>query len=37
VAQQRDGGCGFGDAQPNDNAAKALTGRSLGRRGPSYM
>jgi N-methylhydantoinase B/oxoprolinase/acetone carboxylase alpha subunit len=26
VAQERDGGCGFGDAQPNDNAAKALTG-----------
>ncbi|THU80486.1 hypothetical protein K435DRAFT_768048 [Dendrothele bispora CBS 962.96] len=27
VAQERDGGCGFGDAQPNDNAAKALSGR----------
>ncbi|THU86539.1 hypothetical protein K435DRAFT_782802 [Dendrothele bispora CBS 962.96] len=27
IAQERDGGCGFGDAQPNDNAAKALTGR----------
>ncbi|KAG9781957.1 hypothetical protein ABEF93_006236 [Exophiala dermatitidis] len=26
VAQERDGGCGFGDAQPNDNAARALTG-----------
>ncbi|KIX05264.1 uncharacterized protein Z518_06136 [Rhinocladiella mackenziei CBS 650.93] len=26
VAQERDGGCGFGDAQPNDNAAQALTG-----------
>lgn len=25
VAQERDGGCGFGNAQPNDNAAKALT------------
>jgi len=24
VAQERDGGCGFGDAAPNDNAAKAL-------------
>jgi hypothetical protein len=24
VAQERDGGCGFGDAQPNDNAARAL-------------
>ena len=33
VAQERDGGCGFGDAQPNDDAAQALTGRSLGRRG----
>ncbi|THU95428.1 hypothetical protein K435DRAFT_798143 [Dendrothele bispora CBS 962.96] len=27
IAQERDGGCGFGDAQPNDNAAKALRGR----------
>ncbi|OBT61736.1 hypothetical protein VE03_09176 [Pseudogymnoascus sp. 23342-1-I1] len=27
VAQERDGGCGFGDAQPNDTAAKALTGQ----------
>jgi hypothetical protein len=24
VAQERDGGCGFGDAAPNDNAAVAL-------------
>jgi hypothetical protein len=24
VAQEIDGGCGFGDAQPNDNAARAL-------------
>ncbi|KAF1829765.1 hypothetical protein BDW02DRAFT_573686 [Decorospora gaudefroyi] len=37
VAQERDGGCGFGDAQPNDNAAKALKGRRLGRRGAAYM
>lgn len=37
VAQERDGGCGFGDPEPNDNAAKALQGRSLGRRGPAYM
>jgi len=37
VAQERDGGCGFGDAQPNDNAAKALQGRRLGRRGAKYM
>ncbi|KAK7473252.1 hypothetical protein VKT23_001350 [Stygiomarasmius scandens] len=29
VAQERDGGCGFGDAQPNDNAAQALRGRGL--------
>jgi hypothetical protein len=26
VAQERDGGCGFGDAQPNDNAAQLLRG-----------
>jgi len=26
VAQERDGGCGFGNAQPNDNAAQALRG-----------
>ena len=26
IAQTRDGGCGFGDAQPNDVAAKALQG-----------
>ena len=26
VAQERDGGCGFGDAQPNSSAAEALTG-----------
>ncbi|KAF3005829.1 hypothetical protein E8E13_008366 [Curvularia kusanoi] len=26
VAQERDGGCGFGNAQPNDDAARALTG-----------
>jgi hypothetical protein len=37
VAQERDGGCGFGNAQPNDDAAKALQGRILGRRGPVYM
>lgn len=37
VAQERDGGCGFGNAQPNDNAAKALQGRKLGRRGPMFM
>ncbi|KAL2434104.1 hypothetical protein ABEF95_014489 [Exophiala dermatitidis] len=30
VAQERDGGCGFGDAQPNDNAAQALTGAGSG-------
>ncbi|KAF8653545.1 hypothetical protein AX16_003908 [Volvariella volvacea WC 439] len=27
VAQERDGGCGFGDAQPNDNAARRLRGK----------
>lgn len=37
VAQERDGGCGFGDARPNDDAARALQGRSLGRRGPYHM
>ncbi|KAF2832015.1 hypothetical protein CC86DRAFT_462404 [Ophiobolus disseminans] len=37
VAQDRDGGCGFGDAQPNDDAAQALQGRKLGRRGPMLM
>ena len=37
VAQERDGGCGFGNAEPNDDAAKALAGRSLGRRGPALM
>jgi hypothetical protein len=37
VAQERDGGCGFGDVQPNDNAAKALQGRRLGRRGAAFM
>jgi len=26
IAQTRDGGCGFGDAQPNDTAAKAFLG-----------
>lgn len=33
VAQERDGGCGFGDAQPNDDAAQALQARKLGKRG----
>jgi hypothetical protein len=33
IAQERDGGCGFGDAQPNDDAARALRG---GRRGISF-
>ncbi|KND01257.1 uncharacterized protein SPPG_03071 [Spizellomyces punctatus DAOM BR117] len=27
VAQERDGGCGFGDAQPNDRAARKLRGQ----------
>lgn len=29
IAQERDGGCGFGDGKPNDRAAKALQQRSL--------
>ncbi|KAF1845968.1 uncharacterized protein K460DRAFT_118104 [Cucurbitaria berberidis CBS 394.84] len=37
VAQERDGGCGFGDGQPNDNAAQALRGQRLGKRGVGYM
>ncbi|KAI0707537.1 hypothetical protein C8T65DRAFT_650846 [Cerioporus squamosus] len=28
IAQERDGGCGFGDAQPNDNAARVLRGQA---------
>ncbi|KAI3622381.1 biotrophy-associated secreted protein 2 [Moniliophthora roreri] len=28
VALERDGGCGFGDAQPNDNAARVLRGQA---------
>ncbi|KAF2177617.1 hypothetical protein K469DRAFT_356339 [Zopfia rhizophila CBS 207.26] len=36
VAQERDGGCGFGDAEPNDNAAQALRGQRLGKRGVVY-
>jgi hypothetical protein len=32
VSQERDG-CGFGQAQPNNNAAKALQGKRIGRRG----
>jgi hypothetical protein len=34
VAQEVDGGCGFGNAQPNDNAARALLGAS--KRGIRY-
>ncbi|KAG5294236.1 hypothetical protein I7I48_10698 [Histoplasma ohiense] len=33
VAQERDGGCGFGDAQPNDNAAVAFRGQGSGNNG----
>lgn len=32
IAQTRDGGCGFGDAQPNDTAAKALEGGAKKKR-----
>ncbi|KAI8820798.1 uncharacterized protein EV422DRAFT_620219 [Fimicolochytrium jonesii] len=28
IAQERDGGCGFGDAQPNDRAARIFRGQS---------
>ena len=36
IAQERDGGCGFGDAQPNDNAARKLRGEaSTGASAPS--
>ncbi|KAI0749845.1 glycoside hydrolase superfamily [Daedaleopsis nitida] len=28
IAQERDGGCGFGDPQPNDNAARKLRGQA---------
>ncbi|KAF8248588.1 hypothetical protein K440DRAFT_583302 [Wilcoxina mikolae CBS 423.85] len=28
IAQERDGGCGFGNAKPNNNAAKQLNGRA---------
>jgi hypothetical protein len=34
-AQERDGGCGFGDAQPNANAVGKI--QRLGRRGPAWM
>ncbi|CAG8981993.1 hypothetical protein HYALB_00004860 [Hymenoscyphus albidus] len=33
IAQQRDGGCGFGDKTPNDDAAKKLRGAKRGIRG----
>lgn len=36
VAQERDGGCGFGDSQPNDKAAQAIRGQRLGKRGVAY-
>lgn len=32
IAQTRDGGCGFGNASPNDKAAQALTGGAKRRR-----
>lgn len=35
IAQERDGGCGFGDAQPNDNAAQLLRGLSSAAPSPS--
>ncbi|ORX97009.1 hypothetical protein BCR34DRAFT_173618 [Clohesyomyces aquaticus] len=36
IAQERDGGCGFGDASPNDNAAQKLRGQRLGKKGVVY-
>jgi len=35
VAQERDGGCGFGDAQPNDRAARLLRGEGAAGTAPS--
>lgn len=37
VAQERDGGCGFGDAQPNDNAAQQLRGQRRGMAWQRHM
>ncbi|KIW14244.1 hypothetical protein PV08_07026 [Exophiala spinifera] len=37
IAQTRDGGCGFGDATPNDTAAQALTGGAKKRAVREYM
>ncbi|EXJ81791.1 hypothetical protein A1O1_07856 [Capronia coronata CBS 617.96] len=37
VAQERDGGCGFGNAQPNDDAARALTGGQPMATSPATM
>ncbi|KAJ9497085.1 hypothetical protein LTR99_003829 [Exophiala xenobiotica] len=37
IAQTRDGGCGFGDATPNDTAAQALTGGAKKRTVREYM
>lgn len=34
IAQERDGGCGFGDGQPNDDAAQAF--RANQRRWSAY-
>ncbi|KAF2750003.1 hypothetical protein M011DRAFT_456723 [Sporormia fimetaria CBS 119925] len=36
VALERDGGCGFGDGVPNDNAAQLLRGQRLGKRGVAH-
>ncbi|KAF2197878.1 hypothetical protein GQ43DRAFT_443848 [Delitschia confertaspora ATCC 74209] len=36
IAQERDGGCGFGNAKPNDDAAQKLRGSRLGKRGVVY-
>ncbi|KAH9941088.1 uncharacterized protein BXZ73DRAFT_98297 [Epithele typhae] len=36
IAQTRDGGCGFGDAQPNDRAAQAFRNGQAKRGLPTY-
>lgn len=37
IAQERDGGCGFGNPTPNRDAADAFLNLRLGRRGPAMM
>ncbi|TPX61156.1 hypothetical protein PhCBS80983_g01311 [Powellomyces hirtus] len=35
IAQERDGGCGFGDAQPNDTAARIFRGQAPAAKAPA--